>query len=274
MKKAHVIAIGMVLILTTTILSAATTTPQSPKMSGQWWGKAPGKQLPNQDVTRGAVESVNAQNISVRTEQGVKSYAVAPKTRVFVKGVSAAIADVKIGDRVVVRSKLINNVSTALVIRVPKPNVSGAIISINGNAIVLKDKNNVESHVVVNSNTKFVSHGYQGSLSDLRVGYRVVAIGNITGNELAAVEVEFVPKVAKGVVTAVQGDTITIKTIRQRIINAQASPATAVLIRPRVAANQKGTLSDVKVNMPANIGFRVNPDGSIQLLWIDLLTGS
>jgi hypothetical protein len=74
-------------------------------------------------------------------------------------------------------------------------------------------------------------------------------------------------------VTAVSGNVITVKTVRQRTIVTLASPATSVLIRPRVGPNKKGTLADVHVGMPCNIGIHLNTQGQSPLLWIDLLVG-
>ena len=85
--------------------------------------------------------------------------------------------------------------------------------------------------------------------------------------------VEFRPEVAKGAVIAKEGDVITIKTVKQLTIPCLGSPATAVLIRPRIGPNKKGTLADVQVGMPCDIGFHPNPQGNAPLLWIDLLVG-
>ena len=82
------------------------------------------------------------------------------------------------------------------------------------------------------------------------------------------------PKPAvRGKIAVVEGDLITVKTVKQLNIDCLGSPATAVMIRPRVAPNQKGTLADIQVGMPVNIGFHPNPNGPAPLLWIDVLTG-
>ena len=83
--------------------------------------------------------------------------------------------------------------------------------------------------------------------------------------------------VGKGAVADIKTDQcvtcITVKLVRQKTINLVASKATAVLVRPRVGPNVPGTLADVKVGAPVNVGFHLNPGGACPLLWIDVLTG-
>lgn len=79
--------------------------------------------------------------------------------------------------------------------------------------------------------------------------------------------------VGKGAVTAVNGNSITVKLIRQQTVDLEAGPATAVLVRPRVGPNVPGTLADVKVGSPVDIGYHANPGGACPLLWIEVLTG-
>ena len=127
--------------------------------------------------------------------------------------------------------------------------------------------------MLVTDKTDYRSINYQGSLADVRVGYLISAAGTLTEQGITADVIQFVPAVAKGTVTAVNGNAITVKTVPQVSLSLQASDATAVLIRPRVGPNQKGTLGDIKVGMPADVGFHAVESGSAPLLWIDLLTG-
>ena len=125
----------------------------------------------------------------------------------------------------------------------------------------------------VTSTTKIKSHGYVGALADLRVGYGARAQGVVADNVMTADTLEFEPAVARGSVTAVDGTTITVKTVKQLSFTLAISDKTAVLVRPRVGPNVKGTLADVKVGSPVNTGFAPSKDGASALLWIDVLTG-
>jgi hypothetical protein len=246
---------------------AAPAKPAGP--APQWWGKAPGQK----PMAGGTVANVSQISIGVQTPQSVKPFTVDAKTKVFVAGAKATIADVKVGMPVAVHFKLVaNNVPLALRVVVPKPTFRGRITVIDGSAITLKNKQG-EFHLTVGDATKFKSHGYEATLADLRVGYGAAAQGTITNNVMAADAVEFVPVVAKGAVVAMDVSSITVKTVRQLSIVVAPSAKTVVQIRPRIGPNTKGTLADVKVGAPVNIGFAPSKDGPSSLLWIEVLTG-
>ncbi|MHB9036878.1 MAG: DUF5666 domain-containing protein [Armatimonadota bacterium] len=267
-------ATRLTLICTTIVLLASSAwcaaKANDSESSIQWWGKAPGEK----PVVSGIVANVSQTNIAVKTKNGLKPFTVAEKTAVRVNGRKATIADVKVGDPVIVHFKLVNNnVPAAKSITVPRPSVKGKITSISGDIIVLQTEKG-EVRVLVNPDTRYRSHGYKGTLADLAVGMKTSAQGDINGNEMAAVAVEFAPAMAKGTVMAIEGNIITVKTVKQLNIALEPSPATHVLIRPRVGPNKPGTLADIKVGMPVNIGFHINNNGPSPLLWIDVLTGA
>jgi len=274
MKRTLVIVVC--LLLAASVVMAAAVKPPDGKSqpNANWW---PGEKpkpgpAPNATFAVGTVAAVAATKIDVQMPDGVKTFAVFPKTRVIVQGKNATIADIKPGDAVRVDFKVVNNVPSAIRIAVPKPNVKGKITAITGGGFTLKTKD-AEFTVNVNGATKFKSKAYVGSLADLQVGFSAAVAGTISGSNVAADIVEFVPAVAKGTVTAVDGNTITIKTVRQASIVTLASQKTAVLVRPRVGPNVKGTIADVKVGVPVNIGYKPIQDGPSPLFWIDVLTG-
>ncbi len=275
MRKFRLLAIVlMAVIAASAVCAAPAKVKKDNTVKPSWWGRPPAQ--PGQKaVAKGVVENITPQSIAVKNQQGVKTFAINEQTRFMVAGKKATINDVKAGDQVIVRFRPVeNNVLLALGVAVPKPNCAGQIASIQGNTLVLKNpKTNTECRVVVNANTKYRSRGYQGTLEDLKVGYRAVAAGTPSDAGLVADVVEFVPMVAKGTITAVEGNVVTLKAVRQMTIQGQVSPATFIIVSPRVAPDRKGTLADVKVGTPANIGFHANPNGPVALLWIDLLTG-
>ena len=273
MKTANMILICVAVI----VASSAACLAEAPGASAEWWGRPPGKR----PVVHGRVANVSPTNIAVETKRGVKPFVVTEDTRVMVRGEDATIADVLVGDPVVVRFRLQrDNVPLALGVLVPKPRVRGRIVSIEGDVIILRGKER-EHRVIVTEQTKYGSKRYEGTYADLRIGYGAVAIGYVEGDELIADFVRFRPGGAKGTVIATDGELITVKTVKQLNIDCVGSDATAVLIRPRVGPNTQGTLADVQVGMPVNIGFHPNrdgqmngqPSGPVSLLWIDVLTG-
>lgn len=260
---------NLLLICAALIIITGSAGLAAPKMHTNWWGKSPAQQ----QMISGTVTSVDTTNIGVQTSSGVKSFAVSSKTKVFIHDQKSAIDNVKVGDPVNIRyAKSDNDTIIAVVIRVPKPNFKGKIESIQSNTITIKN-NKGEQTVLVTDQTTYTSHGYKGTYADLKVGYGITAIGDVSGNQITADKVEFRPAVAKGTVTAIDGSIITIKTVKQKTFTVTASSTTVVLVRPRVGPNVKGTLADVKVGSPVNIGFAPGDGSARQLFWIDILTG-
>lgn len=265
MKTLRFVLLCLLLAMTASALTAA----KKPSASPQWWGRAPGQK----PAVNGEVANVSPTNIAVKTREGVKPFVVNDKTRVMVRGQRVTINDVKVGDLVHVKFKLVpNNVPLALAIVVPKPAVRGKIVAIEGAVVVLKNKER-EVRVTTTEQTKYRSRGYEGVFADLRIGYWAAAQGTITDQSTVADVIEFKPAMANGAVIAKEGDVITVKTVKQLTIVTLGSAATAVLIRPRIGPNKKGTLADIQVGMPCDIGFHANPQGQSPLLWIDLLVG-
>ena len=269
MKRTLLVVVCLVMIASVAWAAAA----KPPAAQPNWWpGEKPKTAPAKENVAVGTVAAVSATKIDVQTAQGVKSFAVFSKTRVVVQGKKATIADVKPGDPVRVAFRVVNNAAAAVQIVVPKPNIKGRITEITGSGFTLKTKN-AEFAVNVGEATKIRSKGYIGSLADLQVGFGAAVIGTVSGNNIAADAVEFLPAVARGAVTAVDGNIITIKAIRQQTITVVANEKTAILVRPRVGPNTKGTIADVKVGVPVNIGYKPVQDGPSPLFWIDVLTG-
>jgi hypothetical protein len=218
------------------------------------------------------VAEISPTAIAVRNAQGVKTFVVTAQTQIRVRGVRAALTDVKVADPVIVKFRLqANNYPLALGIAVPKAHLKGVVTAIDGSVVTYKDGDTIRKFAV-SGDTRFTSHGYNGSFADLRVGYRVSVMIQAPADVPNAVWVAFLPSWAKGAVTAVDGDVITVKTVQQMELKLQGSAATAVLVRPRVGPNVKGTLADVKVGLPVNLGYHQG-DAPMPLLWIDVLTG-
>ncbi|MGQ9455029.1 MAG: hypothetical protein ACUVRS_08925 [Armatimonadota bacterium] len=306
MRKVRFILLLFALLFATgSLVSAAGEKVANP----QWWGKAPGEK----PFVQGKVANVSPTNIAVQTPEGIKPFVVNERTRVMVRGQKATIADVKVGDPVIVRFQLVpNNVPIALGIVVPKPMVSGQIVAIQGNVIIVREAvkqirpkvrpaatatptskreahklglpapqvpverpqpGGPERRITVTDATKYTSRGYQGTLADLRVGYFVRAAGSFNADNLIADHIEFVPAVAKGTVTAVENGVIVVKTVRQLTLQLQPSDATVVWVKPRIAPNKRGSLEDVKVGSPVDVGFHPTESGPAPLLWIAVYTG-
>jgi archaeosine-15-forming tRNA-guanine transglycosylase len=85
--------------------------------------------------------------------------------------------------------------------------------------------------------------------------------------------VEFTPLMSRGNVTAITGDTITIKTIRKGDVTLTLSASTAVTIKKENEADKAGTLADIKAGETVSAGCQSVENGAAQVLWIDITGG-
>lgn len=233
---------------------------------------------PKMPIVAGIVASITNDRIALNTPNGTLTLAITGDTQVFVSGKKAGLGDVKVGVRAEVMFRPVDGgVGVALRINVPKPHAAGQIDAINGNVLTVRD-NQMVWNVTVPDGAKIVCRTYQGTLADLKVGYHVSVSGTINGANVVADVVDYMPIMFKGVVTAVDGNQITVATTEQTIMIGVISDKTMILVRPRVGDNRPGTASDIKVESPVNIGGDLTEGGpyqggTMQLLVVDVLVG-
>ena len=269
---------GTVLLVLLTLLVAASALAAPQQRPGgkgglvkpNWWGPPPGQK----PAANGTVAEVSSTQIVLDTKQGRKTFAVTPDTKVWVRGKAGSITDVKVGDPCrVVFKPVANGTPIARRIVIPKPHAAGQLTAKEGNVLTLKNKDTIWT-VTVLPEAKIRCWKYEGTLADLRIGYRVVAFGEINGNNVVAELVQFMPMAYKGAVTEVNVNQITVKTIRQKIVTGVVTDKTTILVRPRVGPTKPGTLADIKVGAPVNIGGHVVEGGPMQLIFVHVLTGA
>lgn len=230
---------------------------------------------PKPQSVAGVVADVAADHININAPKGPMGFAVNAQTRVLVYGKKAAIGDVKVGVQAEVAFLPANGTApVALRISVQKPRFEGIVTAISGNTITLKSKNHVFT-VTATPDTKIKFHDSAATLADIKVGYHVVAVGDASGDSMTALEMQVSPPVRKGVVTAVNGNEITIATVEQIIITGQLNDKTIVTVRPRVGPNRPGTASDIKVESPVDVSgpmLDAGPyqGGTMQLMSVDV----
>ncbi|MBI2843027.1 MAG: hypothetical protein HYX78_06465 [Armatimonadetes bacterium] len=272
--KRQALAICVILIL----LAAAQVIGQD-RVRPQWWpGEGPGIR----DVVAGEVAAVSPTSITLETRRGLQTFTVTDQTRVVVRGEKATIADVNVGDHAIVKPAVAEDGSRwARGILVPKPRAAGKITAVTADGFTLTGREQVWN-VILTAETKILSHriptgpksqGYIGTPQDLRVGYHAAVLGDENGDTITAAAVLFHPMVIKGVVEQANHNEIVVRTVRQRVVTVVPTDGTVVFIRPRTDANQLGAWNDVKQGMPVNIGGHILDEGTMEALWVDLLTG-
>lgn len=222
----------------------------------------------------GTVTNISATSITVQQKDSQKTFAINSNTKVMMQGKKAKITDIKTGNTVAVGyTASADNVLTATRIVVPRPTFSGQVTAIQGNTIVISGKDKVERKVICSANTKFRSHGYAGSIADIKVKYTVKATGDINNNTINADIVEFIPLMARGNVTAIDGSTITVKTPKKGDISLKTSAATVINIRKENEPVKTGTLADIKVGQTISAGYQPVQSGPAPVLWIEINPG-
>ncbi|MEN6371934.1 MAG: DUF5666 domain-containing protein [Armatimonadota bacterium] len=271
-------AVVVVLSLLLAVAASAQVKPVSGNRGAQWWpGEQPGKKAPNaqNSVIEGTVTKVDANYITLQTKLGELAFTVTDETRVMVRGNKAVITDVKTGDPARIEFTLAqDNSRLARAVVISQPRINGKITTLTDKGFTLTNMDtNKTWNIWLTDNTRILSHGYAGTINDLRVGYMAGVQGDENNDSINAKRVEFSPTVIKGVITQVSGDQIQVETLKKVLVTVSVDNATSILIRPRVGANIKGSFSDLKQGMPVNLGGHITGEATLKALWIDVITG-
>lgn len=223
----------------------------------------------------GIVAEVAPDHIVINAPKGPLGFVVNAETQVFVFGRKASMGDVKVGAQAEVAFRGADGAApVALRINVLRPRFEGLVTEVNGNVLTLKAKDRVFT-VTVAPDAKIRFRERPATLADIKVGCHVVAFGDANGNNMTAVEVQVMPAMRKGVVTAINGNEITIATVEQVIITGQLNERTIVTVRPRIGPNRPGSAADIKVESPVDVGGNMldggpYQGGTMQLLFVDV----
>jgi len=222
----------------------------------------------------GAVAEAAPDHIVINTSKGAQGFAVNAQTRVYVYGKKASIGNVKVGAQAEVSFVPREGAPLAMRISVVYPRFEGMVTEINGNVLTIKSKDAVRTVTVV-ADTKITFKDRAAILADVKTGYRVIAMGNVSGSSMTAAELRILPPMRKGVVTAISGNQLTIATTECIIITGQLSDQTVITVRPRVGPNRQGAPSDIKVESVVNVSgpmLDAGPyqGGTMQLMSVDI----
>ncbi|HTY39965.1 MAG TPA: DUF5666 domain-containing protein [Candidatus Paceibacterota bacterium] len=167
----------------------------------------------------GTVASVNGNTLTVNGQSGWQGSTSTPSTqttytidatnaKVMKNGTSSTVADIAVGDTVMVQGAVSGTNVTATLIRDGKggpmggrgganpmvsttiqgngePIVGGSVTAVNGSTLTVTNKSNVTYTVDV-SNAKFEKSGKTAALSDVAVGDNVLVQGTVNGTNITA----------------------------------------------------------------------------------------
>jgi len=273
----NVMRLVSLFLLTVFLLSSgmlfAAQASQERVVKPNWWpGEGPGARPGDRNVVVGKVTAVTESSIALQTPRGSMTFGVTADTKVVIRGEQGTISQVKVGDNAAVKFAVVDGGRVAKVIRITVPVILGKITAVTNTGFTLQGKEN-SWNVAVGPNTKIMSHGYAGTIADLKVGYGAEVIGKIEGDRVQAAVVRFRPIVIRGVVESVSGSVLTVKAVNQKVGTVNVTDSTVILIRPRTAPNRRGTIADIKPDMPVNIGGHMIGEMQMKALWIDCLVG-
>lgn len=267
-----------VAILAILLMCLAAFAAQSPKRA-YWPGENPNgsRGNPSTDNIAGVVTALPAGlpgNIAVNTKVGPLAFGVTAQTVVRVWGQPATIAAVKVGDPVEVKFVVLQDGSRIAVgLAVPKPSVNGMIVAASNGSITLQTLEHTW-FVSIGPNTKILCGGYQGSMADLHVGYTANAEGAISDHNVRADVIHFSPESFKGVVATVNGNVVTVETIKQEMVAVTVTNSTVIHVKPRTGPNYLGTLADIVPNTAINVSGHITGDIAVTALAVELLTSN
>lgn len=205
---------------------AATSTPtERPGKGPHGPGWGPGFGHGGLTVTNVSGQTITAtgrnnQTVTITVTSSTKYYKPGKQT--------AALSDITKGTMIAVKGQRTGTTNiTADTIMIVPPSAEGKVTSVGTNTFTVQDRSGQSKVVKTTSSTKFMIGHQTGSSADVKVGAEVGATGtqNADGSLTADVVEVRVPMVA-GQITAINGNTITIKGFMRGSDVVQVSAAT------------------------------------------------
>jgi len=128
------------------------------------------------------ITAISGNRVSLETADGwARTVVVDADTVIRKGGIAAAVSDLAVGDRVALRQRRTDDGTfrvTALV--VPQPVQGGEVSAVNGSRITITQRGGASAVIHVGPGTTFKARrGTAVGIADVKVGDRVVAVGNL-----------------------------------------------------------------------------------------------
>jgi len=264
-KYTYLVATGLFVLSTAVIPFAvnADTTNAQPASSYKtmFAGKLEGKMGDNRGV-RGAVTAISGTSITLTDKKGAIYTVDAASATVRKDKTAIQVADIKVGDTVLIEGVVSGNTVAAKSIldgTMPMhplmgknklaPGVTGTVSAVSGTTITLADKAGT-TYAVDAANVKFPSgpFGLAESLGSIAVGDVISVRGTVSGTNVTATTINDISYISRtvfgGKVASISGATITITGMKNETHTIDATNAKFTKgFRKETAI----TLADVKV---------------------------
>jgi hypothetical protein len=202
--------------------------------------------------------------IELKTDDGwTRTIAVSADTKITKGGVAATLADLKVGDRVLLRqTRNADGTYSIVALTVPVPVLAGTVTAVDADSLTLKTRDGSTRTIDLTGTTTFKLGGADGKRSDLKVGSIVVVTGaEGSGDAFKASTVRIQVRLERvvGEVTAKTKDSITVKQRDGSKVTIDVGAATKFGLR----GTANPGLADIAVGTKVvAVGTR-NPDGSL-----------
>jgi hypothetical protein len=128
------------------------------------------------DIT---ITAIAGSNLSLQTADGwTRTITVTPSTTITKAGTTIGVGDLAVGDHIrFAQQHETNGDYTVTRIVVVLPTVVGQVSAVNGDTITVTQKGGTKATIHVGGSTTYQVNGTAGSLSDVKVGSIVIAVG-------------------------------------------------------------------------------------------------
>ena len=220
----------------------------------------------------GTVKSASATSLTVTTATADVVIALTPATRFFANGQTATAADVHAGDRVEVEVReQTDKTLAALVVKIQNESVHlrGTISAVSASSITVHTASG-DVVVALTSSTLIRMRGNVSNVSMLLVGSRVeVQAVHRADQTLAAVTITIEPANSlseiEGSVTEVASDHLKVHTKSGDDVTVAVNAGTIIRAHDHLAG-----LGDIKTGDRVNVNARVNADGTLTALRVEV----
>lgn len=235
---------------------------------------------PKPQQVKGTIEAVSENKLTLRTSAGeMIEFVLTEETQVTLDGKAAMVADLKAGQRAEVTFLMQAGVNTALRVKAqtppPPPPPPAPVVKVfrgtltadvGADNVVKVDigGGQVVSALLTQESRILVEGKGQGSVQDLKQGTTVNLVANVTASGSLEVRQIVVippkPKKVEGVIQAVSGDSLTLKTKEGMVVQFKLTAETQVTLDGKPAS-----VSDLKAGQEVVVAFLVQGEVNIAL---------
>lgn len=216
--------------------------------------------MPGHAIT---IEAISGDQVTLATNDGWRRTITLTDAVDLTKGgIGIEPSDLAVGDQVrVAQERSDDGTYTVTAIAVVVPTIRGEVGNVSASGFTVTTRDGSVWTIATDSETQYRYGTAEGSASDLVDGVTVVVLGESTGdNAIDATTVRVAPARVAGEVTAVDGDSITIRNLAGTSVTIAVDGETTFRVRGVEAA----ALDDIQVGMVLGAAGRSTSDTTLE----------